>query len=171
MTSDPAVGYDESDLPEPGSPDDPNVEIHLLDYPLQLGVRASQHYDEVFREFALLAASTPADPDAIPTRLLRLVDALGRRYASQHEHEAERDQALARGETVRDFTLTMPTSVAKVGGLLDAMLDETDQFCRDGVLLTLEAPADVVTFRRWYLRALIEQLDGAAPAPFPGDTR
>lgn len=171
MTSDPAVGYNEIDLPEPGSPEDPYVEIQLVGYPLQIGFLASQHYDEVFREFALLSASTAADPDAIPARLLRLIDALGRRYASQQEHEAERDAALLRGETTRNFTLVMPTSVAEAGAMLDVMLDETDDFCRDGVLLTLEAPADVVVFRRWYLHQLIDQIGGAAPAAYPGNER
>lgn len=168
MTSEHVV-EESSGHPEPGSPEDPFVDVELRRYPLRLGVRASQHYEEVFREFALLSASEPHDPDSIPVRLLSLVDALGRRYARQERHEVERDEAIARGETARDFVIQVPRSAARASEVLDAMLDETDEFCRDGVLLTLAAPADVVSFRRWYLREVIDQIGGAAPTPWAGD--
>ncbi|MBA2769151.1 MAG: hypothetical protein H0U35_08490 [Sporichthyaceae bacterium] len=170
MTSD-ASQRSEEGRPEPGSAEDPLVDVVLLRYPLRLGVRSSQHYEEVFREFALLSASAPQAHDSIPVRLLALIDALGRRYARQQAHEEERDAAVRRGETSRDFTISLPASAAEASATLDVMLDETDVFCRDGTLLTLEAPADVVAFRRWYLRQVIDQTAGAAPLPWPGDLR
>lgn len=158
-----------SGLPEPGSAEDPFVDIALRRYPLRLGIRASQHYEEVFREFALLSAHEPQDADSIPVRLLALVDALGRRYARQERHEAERDAAAQRGELERDFVIQVPRSGAQASEVLDRMLDETDNFCRAGVLLTLAAPEDVVAFRRWYLHQVIDQVAGRAPTPWPGD--
>ena len=148
--------------------EDPLVEVVLLRYPLRLAVRASQHYEEVFREFALLAASRAEPAESVPVRLLRLIDALGRRYARQEALEAERDAALARGEAERDFTIQVPRSVASASQVLGTMLDETDEFCRKGMLLTLAAPEDVVAFRRWYLQELVNQIDGGAPTPWTG---
>lgn len=155
--------------PEPGGPDDPFVDVELRRYPLRLGVRSSQHYEEVFREFALLSASAPQDQDSTPVRLLALVDALGRRYARQERHEAERDEALQRGELERDFVIQVPMSAAQASEMLDRMLDETDEFCRVGLLLTLEAPQDVVAFRRWYLSEVVNQIRGEAATPWSGE--
>lgn len=152
--------------PEGTEPLEETVEIRLLRYPLRLGARATQYYNDVFREFALIAADS--DPTAVPVRLLALVDALGRRYAPQVEHEAERDEALARGETARDFVLRLPDSVGAASRELDAMLDESDRFCEEGVLLTLAAPGDVVAFRRWYLDEIARQCAGEPARAWPG---
>lgn len=145
------------------------LEVHLLRYPLRLGMRASEHYEDVFREFALLAAAEPRASDSVPTRLLALVDTLGRRYARQQHHEEEREQAFLRGETCRDMTILMPAPALEAARELDAMLDEADDFCRDGALLTLAPAADVVAFRRWYLRECVEQVAGGAASPWPGE--
>lgn len=145
------------------------LEVRLLRYPLRLGLRTTEHYEDVFREFALLAGSRPHDPDAVPARLLALVDALGRRYARQQDHEEEREQALRRGETCRDMVIRIQGSAVEAARALDAMLDETDVFCRDGALLTLAPPEDVVAFRRWYLRECVEQAAGRPATPWPGE--
>lgn len=157
--------------PHPGSATDPLVGVSLRRYPLRLGVRASQHYEEVFREFALLAASRQHDDESVPVRLLALIDALGRRYARQHALEEERDAALRRGELERDFTIQVPASAAEASLVLGAMLDETDEFCRDGTLLTLAAPDEVVAFRRWYLEQVVDQVAGRPAQPWAGELR
>jgi len=154
--------------PAPGSPEDPLVDVRLLGYPIVVGVRASQHYEEVFREFALLAASTPTEADSVPARLLALIDALGRRYPRQERLEVERDEAFLRGEKQRDLTVCVPRSAAAASDALGAMLDEADDYCRAGMLLTLAAPDDVVAFRRWYLLEVTRQIHGAEPTPWPG---
>lgn len=163
-----AEGLLRAEHPVPGSPEDPFVPVSLLRYPLRLGARASQYYEEIFREFALLAAAEPDSADSVPARLLALVDALGRRYARQENHEIERDAALRRGEIERDFVLELPVSAAEASRVFDKMLDEADDFCREGVLLTLAAPAEVVEFRRWYLAQVIDQIGGAPPQAWPG---
>jgi len=169
VSTDPVAGVrsDGGGLPPP-PPDDAPVDIQLLRYPLRLGQRSTEHYDEVFREFAILASDGPGHSEDVPARLLALVDALGRRYAPQQEHEKAREEALARGERERDFTITVPASAAGASEVLGAMLDETDDFCRDGTLLTLAAPDDVAAFRRWYLQQVIDQVAGRPPQPWPG---
>lgn len=148
--------------------DDPVVEIVLRRYPLRLGARAGEYYEEVFREFALLAASEPDSHDSVPARLTALIDALGRRYSRNDQHELERDEALRRGESTRDFVLRLPRSAGEASRVFDAMLDEVDDFCRQGVLLTLAASPDIVDFRRWYLQEVVAQAEGAQPRPWSG---
>ena len=161
MTSEPAV-------PSEASGDEALHEVWLRRYPLRLGVRASEHYQAVLREFALLASSHPSG--SVPERMVVLTDELGRRYANNNAHEAERDAALARGEEILDIAVHVPVSVRDVSRTLDRMLDETDDFCRDGTLLTLAPADDVVAFRRWYLGELAAQLDGSRPRPWTGGT-
>ena len=49
------------------------------------------------------------------------------------------------------------------------LLDEADEFCRSGQLLTLEAPPDVVIWRHWWRDQVVGQIrHGATPTPFPG---
>lgn len=156
---------------EPVADDSFLCDVALTRYPLLLGARASEHYEAVFREFALLAASEHAEPGSVPHRMLALVEALARRYARNSDHEQQREAAMARGESSIDLVLRVPASVSGFSRSLDQMLDETDDFCRDGTLLTLEAPRDVVAFRRWYLGELVAQLAGGAASPWPGDLR
>lgn len=147
---------------------EPVVDVHLRRFPLRVAARATVHYNDVFREFALMASATPEQAEGVPIRLLDLIDALGRRYARQESHEEERDAALARGERERDLLITLPVSAGAASAMLDRMLDEADEFCREGALLTLAAPADVTEFRRWYLAQVVAQADGEPPAPWPG---
>ena len=149
--------------------EEPLRDVWLLRYPLRLGLRASEHYESVFREFALLAATEPGA--SVPTRMIALIDELAKRYARSNAHEEQREEALRRGDETLDIMLRVPTSAGPVGRSLDGMLDETDEYCRQGKLLTLEPPDDVVAFRRWYLAELAEQLDGTEPRPWSGEVR
>jgi hypothetical protein len=48
------------------------------------------------------------------------------------------------------------------------MLDEVDEFCRQGKhLLTLATPPELVAYRRWYLGEFIAQLAGRPATPWP----
>jgi hypothetical protein len=168
MTSDPAVdGRTPDSEPASDPAAEPLQDVWLMGYPLRLGVRASEHYESVFREFALLASSEPGP--SVPGRMMALVEEMERRYARNNAHEQQRDAALARGEEVLDIRLQVPASAGQIGRRLERMLDETDDFCRDGLLLTLAPADDVVAFRRWYLDELVRQLDGVPPTPWPGE--
>jgi hypothetical protein len=155
MTSEPALEVDQ-------------VEVRLLRFPLRAYARATEHYEDLFREFALMATSTSEHRHAVPGRLTALIETLGRRYPPQAAAVEERAAALARGELVGDFVLTLPRSGAEASAILDETLDEADDYCRAGDLLTLAAPAQVVEFRRWYLQEVIAQVAGRPPTPWPG---
>ena len=144
-------------------------DVWLKRYPLRLGARASEHYESVYRELALLASSDEGAP--VPGSLLELLAEMDRRSARNNATEQEREEALARGEETLDVALHVPADVVEVGARLERLLDEADSFCRDGTLLTLAPPDDVVAFRRWYLGELMRQIGGEAPQPWPGDLR
>ena len=117
------------------------VDVRLLNFPLRVGALATEHYYELLREFALLAAATPPDHEGVPRRLGRLVDRLGRHNQPQSVVEAERAAALARGELARDFVVAVPPTAGAASRELDALLDEADELCRAGELLTVPPPS------------------------------
>ena len=144
-------------------------DVWLRRYPLRLGARASEHYESVYRELALLASSDQGPP--VPGTLLELLEEMDRRSARNNASEQVRDEALARGEDSLDIELHVPADVVEVGQRVEQLLEEADAFCRDGTLLTLEPSADVVAFRRWYIGELVRQVAGEAPRPWPGELR
>lgn len=145
------------------------VKVRLLRFPLDLSVQSSEHFDGLKREFALLTIRAD-EPTAVPKRLLELVDALTDRYSGMTENtNRERDEAIERGERVLDeLTYVVPAQVADACIELSSMLDEADEFCRQGeVLLTLATPPTVLAFRRWYLGEFVGQVRGLFPLPWP----
>lgn len=147
------------------------LEVHLLRYPLHLGARVTEHYEEVFRELALHVSAHPDEPDSVPARVLAMLERLGRHYQPQREHELEREEAIARGETSRDMVVHLPAGAGEAGRAIDVLLDETDDYCRHGELLTLAPAEDLVAFRKWYLAQVVAQADGRPPTPWSGDLR
>ena len=49
---------------------------------------------------------------------------------------------------------------------LTGLLEEADDYCRRGELLTLATPPELVAFRNWYLGQVVEQIDGRPPTPW-----
>jgi hypothetical protein len=106
--------------------------------------------------------------DGLPTRLVDLVAALSGRYSMfTTEQEQQLADAIASGVPSVDLTYRLPRSVADAAAALDRILDEADDFCRDGQhLLTLATPAELVTYRKWFLEQLVDQADGQPPVPW-----
>lgn len=152
-------------------PGDTGARVLVLGFPLPLSAEASEHHASLTREFQLiaLASSDETEPHrAVPARLLRLVDHLTGEYQGlTHAQDAERERAHAEGRASVDLTFDVPARVAGAALALDRMLDEADEFCRRGELLTLATPPHLVAFRRWYLAEFIGQIGGAAPTSWP----
>ena len=148
------------------------VEVHLLQLPVTLAVKAQQHFEEMMREFTLVAtgAHSPHPDHHLPTRLMQLVDGLVERFANTTD-DADRRLAAAieRGDqTIDDHVIEIPAEAGPASQALGDMIDEADEYCRRGEhLLTLATPADCVAYRRWYLAEIIEQIAGHAPKPWP----
>lgn len=146
--------------------------IRLLRYPLRHYVRSRAHFDELLRELQLLdvgmqAGTTHRD---LPKRLADLVTEVTSRYKSRVDQlDALRDAALERGESSIDLVYDVPVSAKADVERIGALLEECDQFCRNGEhLLTLATPPDLTEFRRWNLSEVTRQIDGAEPVPWPG---
>lgn len=146
--------------------------VELLDYPLDLYLRAQEHADDLIRELTLIANSRSVESghSDLPARLLVLVERLTHQYAGVSDVvEAERDAALDRGERVMDLTYRVPAQIAQAVRDLGAIFDEADAYCRQGEhLLTLATPPDALAYRAWVLRQFTAQIeDGAEPEPWP----
>lgn len=144
------------------------VAVHLLALPVQLASRAQQHFEELMREFVLIAAGHQHGPSdhEVPARLMQLVETLVQQFgAATGDAEERLADAIERGDqTINDHVLEVPATAGWAAQALGDLIDEADEYCRRGkYLLTLTTPAECVAYRRWYLGQLITQVQGAAP--------
>ncbi len=143
------------------------VEVRLLGVPLDIWQRAQEHTDGLLREFALIVQDAEARA-ATPGRLLALVRELRAGYGEFSEAQRlQMEAALERGEVDIDLTYHVPPAVAGAAQGLGEMLDEADDYCRQGDhLLTLASPPEGLRFRRWFVGEFVNQVGGAPPVPW-----
>jgi hypothetical protein len=148
------------------------VTVQILGLPVALHARAAEHGEELQREFALIVQGREHSPEQrdMPGRLLALIDDLQRGYSGfTTEQEDLLDAAIRSGRHTLDLTFHVPPGASDAAVAVEALLDEADEYCRDGKhLLTLATPPELVAYRRWYLREFVEQIAGAAPTPWAG---
>lgn len=140
--------------------------VHVVGLPLDVRRRASEHGETLRRELAFVEHA--ARPDAAPARLQVLSQDLAARYGPlTAAQDAEADAAAAAGQATVDLVYHLPLEVADACDELEALLDELDEFCRDGDLLTLVTSAEGQAFRRWFLAEIRDQLrEGRGPRPW-----
>jgi hypothetical protein len=140
------------------------LDVVLIDLPVEDFRRSQQHHDALLREFTLLGAAAGTSADTVPRRVLDLVRALGERFSKFSEGpEAHLREAIDRKETSIDLHFRVPGAARDAAIDLRRLLDEADEYCRQGELLTLAAPPDVLAFRNRYLDEFVRQIDGAPP--------
>ena len=153
--------------PDPGGP---LVTVRILGLPVKLHARATEHGEELQREFALIAQGREDSDDRrkMPQRLLALIATLQGDYSAfTAEQEDLLDDAIRSGRSTLDLTFRVPASVSEAALALEELLDEADDYCREGKhLLTLATPPDLVAYRRWYLHEFVDQIAGAEPRPW-----
>ena len=145
------------------------VEVRLEQLPLDLYRQASEHTDELLREFALIRERDPEETRSVPRRLLALVAELTDRFSGfSADQRTQLEAALERGERSIDLVYRVPPEIRQATIELGAMLDDADAFCREGrELLTLATPPPALAFRRWFLEEFVRQIDGHPPLPWP----
>jgi hypothetical protein len=155
-----------------GSAEEELVTVRLIGLPLRLWARASEHHEDLMREFALITLSTSGARWTLPSRLLQLIADVRARYgAGSPDDAATRDAALAAGQETLDLTYRVPAAVREACLSLGSLLDEADEYCRaDAYLLTLTTPPATAAFRRWFLGEFVRQIDGEPPYPWSGPT-
>jgi hypothetical protein len=148
------------------------VVVEMRRVPVELQARATEHAEELQREFVLIAEGLQHSEGttALPRRLLALVEVLRREFGGfTSEQENAFDEALRAGVPTVDLTFRVPPGAEKAAVAIGQMLDEADEYCREGRhLLTLATPPDLVAYRRWYLQQFVDQVAGRPPAPWEG---
>ncbi len=155
-------------MTEPLSPE--RIPVHLLQLPVQVAARAQQHVEELLREFSLMHSGSSTDGRDVPSRLMELVEMLTRRFSGINDDATERlEAAIRRGDLVlADHVVTLPPEAGPASLALGQVLDEADDYCRNGQhLLTLATPQECLDYRGWYLSEVVRQLEGAPPTPWP----
>ena len=138
--------------------------VRMIGFPVGVYRRASEHSDELMREFALIRED---GSENIPARLLALVDELRLRFGAFTARPSDQlQQAVARGDATIDLEYVVPASVRDAAVQLDRLLDEADAFCLAGELLTLATEPEGLAFRRWFLEEFVRQVDGLPARPW-----
>lgn len=147
------------------------VEVPVRRIPVAIWARSQEHIDELFREFALIAAGQREHEGAndVPSRLMQLIDDVTERFGGLNTDQENRlADAADSGIAEIDLTYQIPPEARQACIDLGTMLDEADAYCRDGAhLLTLATPPELVRFRTWFLAEFVRQLDGGSPTPWP----
>jgi hypothetical protein len=142
--------------------------VRLLGVPVDAYRAADEHTEALLRELTLIELGGGKTPDAVPSRLLVLVRELRTRSAGVDEVvRGQVDAAADAGEAAVDVSVELPDEAAEASLRLRELLEEADHYCRRGELLTLESPAWLLAFRRWYFGEIVAQLrHGAESTPY-----
>lgn len=131
--------------PDGGGPEatHPTITVCLLGVPVRVLAASREHHDGLMREFRLLAMSGAMDRAEVPAQLAALTRELGVRFAAAHTRpDADFDQAVGRGLDTVDLVYSVSPAVVEGAGRLQALMDQADELCRAGQLMTLPR-------RRW----------------------
>ncbi len=150
---------------------EPLVTVCLEQLPVDVQLAAQQHGDELTRELQLVAERMhqQGDTGGLPQRFVELVTTLSTRYSMfTAEQERQLQAAVAEGRSTIDLVYTVPVSAGAAAASLGDIYAEVDAFCREGrLLLTLETPATLVTYRHWWLDQFVQQTRGASAVSWP----
>lgn len=137
------------------------IGVRIVGLPVGVYGRASEHNDELLREFALIHED---GSDHVPARLLALIDELNARFGGFTEAPTQAlQEALNRGDREVDLRYDVPPEASEAVRRLGSLLDEADEFCRSGDLLTLATLPESLAFRRWFLEEFDRQIHGRPP--------
>lgn len=141
------------------------VEVRFLELPVAEHQAVAEHIDELLREFTHI----DGDREAVPARLLQLRDDLQTRFSAfTSGPRSELDAAAERGDTTLTLTYSIPAEAGEVSQRAIELLDEADEYCRQGDhLLTLAAPDIDVVYRRWFFGEFVRQCAGQPATPWP----
>lgn len=148
------------------------VAVALVGVPVEALMRTQAEYDGLFREFRFVVESDPdVAGDAIQGRLVALVDELGTHFQGfTSGAEVEWRNAVDGGLDHADLHFDLPPEIGAVCARYDRLLDEADDLCRAGALMTLAATPEVVAVRKWVLDEFVRQSVGGSPVRWSSST-
>ena len=137
----------------------PRTRVRLVGMPVALFCASEQHTNDLLREVALVAA---ARPDLGETHLFTemLAAASSAQGPSSVRHRIAESVSVAERQGWLRVTVDFDADAAAADGALawEDLLRRFDAMSRAERLLTLPAPADLVAYRAWYVRELVEQV-------------
>lgn len=142
------------------------VKVVFLGLPIDVHRRAEEHQAILLRELAFVSAAE--DPDGPFARLQALSKRIDGQFAGfKAQQEQELTAAIeAKADSV-DICYEVPHDVVEAVNALATALDEVDELCRSGQLITLVTPPESLAYRRWILGELTRQVnEGAPPQPW-----
>lgn len=145
-------------------PPAPGVEITLGDLPAQGLLHAREHGDNILREYQLLLLNYESHPSGaeISPHLI----ALARRLAAAADEFAEARRqlraaaldSLAVGQDTVTVRLRLQATDAGAAERFRDALDQADEHCRTGVMLTPPSSPELSRLRHYYLTDIARQL-------------
>lgn len=143
--------------------------VRLLGLPTALYIALHLHVDDLLRELEIISLGASSGAVAVPAEVRDVTRELLARYSETRQSAWQQAEAAQRrgGDTV-DIEVTVPVAgVDAVQELVD-LFDRADALCREGVLLTLPAPPELVELRHWTADEVMRQVRlGAEPRPYP----
>ncbi|HAM03271.1 MAG TPA: hypothetical protein DCQ30_13760 [Acidimicrobiaceae bacterium] len=157
-TVEPELGLGPTPLPVPG--DWP--EVRVVNVPTRLLLAWEDHTRDLVREFALVAL--PPGPGRRPEpdyRVAEVVGVLDRFWAMVRPIWA---QARAGGESLPgriSLTVRLPEQVVTEAPRFLEAMEAANDLARGGRLLTDPAPGELMAFGRWFVHAVVRQMERA----------
>jgi anti-sigma regulatory factor (Ser/Thr protein kinase) len=152
--------------------DDPypnGAPIALLDAPIQEMIRTAAHYDALYREFRLILELDPSHRQAVPGRLLTLIDELGTTFLGFGRSVEETwDSAIRENRKSVDLHFRVPAEAGPAIVRYNQLLDEADEYCQRAELLTIAPTSEALAVRRWAFGQVVSQCAGEPPSPWSG---
>lgn len=140
------------------------LHVKIMAVPVDLWHRARVWFEGLLREFDILVAETD---DTAPRELVEFVATSRERFGRfTHDSNAVLEEAFQRGEASVDVELSLPPAAASIARQLWHLIEQVQEYCRRGDLLTLTPDEEVRAYVEWYLHELADQLEGAEPTPW-----
>ncbi len=155
--------------PPPGAHGGPEVTVRLRQLPVATYLAVEEHHDALVRELTLLPSpgGTPRD-SSMSHRLLWLAAQLSAQFGAGNQQRREQvEAARLAGDRAVDVVMLFPAgSQDQIVAVAD-QIDEVDEFCVAGALLTPPSTPAIKLFRRWYTDEIVRQLSGQPSEPWP----
>jgi anti-sigma regulatory factor (Ser/Thr protein kinase) len=156
--------------PPPGSPSGDYVDVCLTAIPVSTYLAVQEHHDALVREGMLMGAAEGDVNVQVPQRLRELMATVVVQFGpGNDQRRAQVERARRAGQRTVDVAMLFAAGGQAAVTTTADELDEIDDFCEQGLLLTPPSPPAVRRFRRWYTEEIVRQLDGEEAAPWPTD--
>jgi anti-sigma regulatory factor (Ser/Thr protein kinase) len=144
------------------------VVVCLNKLPVALYLEAEEHHDGALRELTLMRRMPPGEQPSLSARLAEIGEVLTDQFgAANRARRRHVDAARRAGATTVDLAVPFRANAHATLAAVADLLDEFDEICAQGHMLTRPSSPELRRFRRWYTDEVIRQLDGQPPSPWP----